>query len=165
VKIDWSAQTPDDWDPLSTIFTMSIRIGEVEIPVRGVFDTGADFTDLQPPLIDQFHLDEDQYGFSPVIDDNGVVADTEPIAIATARLDGHDFPLPVHLYRTVRRSQHVFGRAGLLDYFRITLDPAAAATTFEWYGPSPKNRLDPIRKLWVTDRIGKRAAWMGQKVR
>ena len=163
VRVAWKSQTVQIWDPLSTILTIPIRIGDVELEIEGVFDTGADWTDLQPPAIGQFGIDEDQHGFA-TIQDNGIVVATIPVAMATARLDGQEFPLPVTLYPNAVRPTHVFGRAGLLDHFHVTLDPVAGETTLEWRGPSEHSRLAEIQRLFIDERIGRRHDWLGRRV-
>jgi len=162
--ISWSAQTGQSWDPLATILTISIRIGDVEVPVSGVLDTGADVTELQPPLIDQFQVDEDACGFIPITNDHGIIVDTEPVTMATGSLDGYEFRMPVHLRRTVTRPRQVFGRSGLIDHFKISLDPAAATTTFEWSGLSPHNRLSEFETAWTKPRRGRKDHWVGRRI-
>lgn len=110
LQVAWRAQTTEPSDPLSTIFTMRIRIGAISLDIEGVFDTGADMIDLQPPKLAEFQLDVDKAGFSTGRDPNGNKR-LIPIVIAEADLDGHQFEVPVALYPFPARPVHVFGRA------------------------------------------------------
>ena len=108
-------------------------------------------------------MDEDTCGFTQIGLPDGSL-DTEPVVMATARLQGHDFPMPVCLLKYSRRAPqgkpiNVFGRAGLMDHFRIESNPATGQTTFEWIGTSPKSRLDVIQKKFIDDRVGKAKAY------
>ena len=159
LQVAWRAQTPEPSDPLSTIFTMRIRIGAISLEVEGVFDTGADMVDLQPPMLAEFQVDLDQAGFSTGRDPQGNKK-LIPIVIAEAELDGHQFSVPVALYPFAARPVHVFGRAGLLDHFEVTLDAAAAETRFEWTGKSAHSRIDAIRQTFVDPNVGQRQRYL-----
>jgi len=158
VPVTWKPQTADAWDPLSTVFTMKIRVGGVTLDVEGVFDTGADMIDLQPPKLAEFQINADQHGFSTTVI-NGQKW-MIPIVIAEAELDGHWFEVPVALYPFDTRPVHVFGRAGLLDHFKVTLDPAAGQTRFEWNGKGPHSRIEAIKQEFVDPLIGKRQLFL-----
>jgi len=159
VVVPWRSQTNDAWDPLSAFLTIRLRIGGIALDVEGVFDSGADMIDLQPPKLAEFQIDLDQYGFSTGIDPDGNRR-LIPIAIAEAELDGHVFEAPVALYPFDARPVHVLGRAGLLDNFRVTLDAGAAETRFEWVGPSAHSRIDAIRQNFIDERIGTRQQYL-----
>lgn len=160
ITVPWRAQTSDLWDPLSTVFTMKIRIGGVELDVEGVLDTGADMIDLQPPKLGEFQINVAEHGFSTDTDPNTGQKRLIPIVIAEAELDGHEFEAPVALYPFTARLVHVFGRAGILDHFNVALDPAAGETRIDWSGKSPHSRIDAIRHTFVDTRIPMRNQYL-----
>lgn len=157
--IHWEAQTKAPHDPLAIVLEIEITIGAITRTVRGTFDTGADITELEPPYISDFAVNEDECGFTQQQFPDGKL-DTEPLVMAEAALEGHSFPMPVSLLKYPRRAPegtpiNVFGRAGLMDHFRIQIDPAGGTTTFVWIGKSPKSRLDEIQKFFIDERVGK----------
>src|SRR5712692_8830702 len=98
VVVKWRPQTPEPWDPPSTILTIKFRIGGVTLDVEGVFDTGADMNDLQPPKLAEFQNDPDHHGFSADPNLHGQPR-LIPIVIATGELDGHTFEAPLRCIR------------------------------------------------------------------
>lgn len=163
--IPWEAQTTEPQDPLAIVLEIDITIGDHTRKVKGTFDTGADMTELEPPSITDFGVNENECGFTQVRLSK-VKVDTEPVVMAQATFNGHTFPMPVHLLKYSRRAPqgtpiNVFGRAGLMDHFRIESDPAGGTTKFTWVGESPKSRLAEIKKLFIDERIGKAKSFQG----
>ena len=165
--IAWEAQTGQPTDPPAVVLEITIRIGDVERIVKGTFDTGADMTELEPPAVDEFGVNEDECGFVQIEPEKNRL-DTEPVVMAEATFGGHSFPMPVVLLKYSRRNPqgkpiNVFGRAGLLDHFHVDLDPLAATTSFTWTGLAPNARLAEIKHHFIDERRGKAKQHQGIK--
>jgi len=99
--------------------------------VLGPFDTGADLTLL--PLAKMRILRVTDKQCMPIsISPLGRAAEFGRLTVMDAHLDGHDFRFPVAF---TNRKAVLFGRPGLVDQFRIELDPKLGLTRFTWVGP------------------------------
>jgi hypothetical protein len=161
--VPWQPQTAEAWDPLAVRLQIEITINGITREVEGTFDTGADMTELQPPLITEFAIDEDQSGFATASDAKGR-PDTQSVVMASARFDDKVFDMPVCMPRRATRAVNVFGRAGLMDHFRIVFDPDKSETTFEARDLSPKSRIGAIKQSFIDDRVGTRQRFIQPKL-
>lgn len=115
-------------NPAAPTVTIEIPGPDGPVAVAGMFDTGADSTELQPSFIATLGISMNQCG---AIKAHGVWC---PTTIVEARLDGHVFDLPITFFDNKADNEDInlFGRLGILDTFRILHDPAQQRTGFEW---------------------------------
>jgi Retroviral aspartyl protease. len=99
--------------------------------VRGIFDTGADYSVLDPQWIEQLRVAAGECIPWDVTTASGAHADGK-LTLLEARLDTRVFQMPVIFLPGVPTD--VFGRVGLFDRFKISMDPHAEVTTFDWLG-------------------------------
>ncbi len=110
--------------------TVTIEIPGPNGPVAidGMFDTGADWTELHTSFIDILGIPMNKCAPTKA---HGV---WRPTTVVEARLDGHVFNLPVTFLddnMAGGESLNLFGRIGILDTFRILHDPEQQRTAFE----------------------------------
>jgi len=102
--------------------------------VRGDFDTGADLTLLPVGMMAQLGIMDAEcvpISIGPL----GRAVEFGRLAKLAAKLDRQQFVLPAAFSD---RSSVLFGRPGLVDQFRIELDPRYGFTCFTWTGPHEK---------------------------
>lgn len=99
--------------------------------IKGLFDSGADVTTLRMEWKDALRIQDGECYETKL---TGICGPDNPItAIQTvldATLDGHTFRMPVAFAKVVPTD--LFGRAALLERFRVVLDAQAGLTTLDW---------------------------------
>jgi hypothetical protein len=141
-EFPWAPQTESAGDPPSPYIEVELTIEGVTRSVRGVLDTGADSTELIPPEVVNFKIDSKTVGY--ILD--GRTKQPEPFVMAVGRIDGMEFQIPIAFVPAGIRSVNVFGRAGIVDHFKVELDPAAQVTRLTWSGRSPGSVIDALKK-------------------
>lgn len=132
----WRVFGPAHWTniPAPTV-TVEIPGANGPVKVEGMFDTGADWTELQVALIDAL-------GIAPVLcAPSQVGGHWRPSTVVEARLDGHIFNLPVTFVDRYAGGNliNLFGRIGLLDQFRVIHNPRRKRTGFGWNQAQPQS--------------------------
>jgi predicted aspartyl protease len=120
--------------------------GGVWVQVSGLFDTGASLTTLRGS-VEQPRLNLANRVCIPcyATDANGAVT-PQKATVLRARLDGHEFDLPVVFSDGV--PINLIGRAGLSDLWEVRHDPTNAVSHFDWLGPQPGTA--PWADRWIT---------------
>lgn len=112
--------------------------------VRGVFDTGADYTVPDPQWLEQLRVAESECIPWAVTTASGANADGK-LTLLDARLDAEVVRMPVVFLPGVPID--IFGRVGLVDRFRISMDPRGEVTTFDWLGEG-KPWAETLEAYW-----------------
>lgn len=125
----WKVFGPQHW---SNVAAPSIKVDmpgvDGVVNVEGMFDTGADWTELQTGLMDTLGIAPAQCAASLV---DGV---WRPSTVVEARLDGHVFNLPVTFVDRYAGPDlvNLFGRIGILDQFGVAVNPKLKRSGFHW---------------------------------
>jgi len=99
--------------------------------VKGLFDSGADITHLDPQWMAQLRVTDQECIPWQVRVASGATADGR-LTLLDARLDNTTFRMPVVFLAGLPTD--LFGRVGLFDRFKIDFDPEHAVTSFTFVG-------------------------------
>ncbi len=97
--------------------------------VRALYDTGSDISHLSNSWAQFFNVDPALVPKIPV----GMLGGHQvsgSLVFVTARLDGHEFIMPV-VFHTAQ-TKDLFGRHGIGELYGVTLDAVAQLTRAEW---------------------------------
>ncbi|MGH7883761.1 MAG: hypothetical protein ACREN8_12815 [Candidatus Dormibacteraceae bacterium] len=100
--------------------------------VAGLFDTGASITSLRSIEQPGLGINDNRCIPMALTAANGIVT-WQRLTMDSAFLDGHEFRIP--LVFSPRLPINLFGRVGIMDLWKITLDPATLTTEMIWRGP------------------------------
>jgi hypothetical protein len=113
--------------------------------VRGMFDSGADYTHLREEWKDRLRVTDDD-----CIDWQDRIANGQMIpgklTFLDAALDGHEFRMPVVFMPGTPTD--LIGRIGVFDQFAINQDPKTSITTFQWIGATGTPWSVAIEQQW-----------------
>ncbi|MGH7883891.1 MAG: hypothetical protein ACREN8_13485, partial [Candidatus Dormibacteraceae bacterium] len=130
-----------------------------QIPIDGLFDTGASITSLQ--AIEQLKLGITDACCVPLELQaaNGIVT-WQKLTVASAWLDNHEFRLPLTISPNL--PINLFGRVGIMDLWQITLQPESLTTELVWTGPQSPSGNRPWAASWEaywSDLLNSRYDW------
>jgi hypothetical protein len=126
----WRKFGKNYWNnPVASSLTVEFAGPEGAVSVEGIFDSGADSTELAQDLIQTLGID---LAKCAAMKAHGI---WRPFTVVHARLDDHVFDLPVTFTPDVHADDetvNLFGRLGIFEHFRITHRPDTRQTEFEW---------------------------------
>jgi hypothetical protein len=127
-EFQWRKFGGDHWNnPLAPAAEVEFVGLDGPIIVPGLFDTGADSTELPTVYRQQLGIGLDKCAAMKA---HGAWV---PFTVVEARLDGHVFDLPVtfvDVHLPDGTALVLFGRVGILEHFSVSLAPQM--TRFEW---------------------------------
>jgi hypothetical protein len=119
-------------DPQSApqpLIAISISFRGHSSVITALFDTGSDITHLSRDWTNYFNVDASLVPELPV----GMLGDHEvsgALAFVNARLDGHDFTMPVLFHSD--ETTNLFGRPGVMELYAVEIDCVASELRVEW---------------------------------
>src|SRR5713226_1803285 len=126
----WKKFGKDYWNnPLASSLSVEFIGPAGPVAVEGMFDSGADSTELAYDLIPTLGIDLAKCAAMKV---HGI---WRPFTVVEARLDNNVFDLPVAFTPDVQadgETVNLFGRLGIIEHFRIGFKPDTRETEFEW---------------------------------
>jgi len=120
--------------------------------VKGLFDTGADFTHVRQDWKDRLRVPDSECVPWEIRVADGHVVEGQ-LTVIDATFDEHTFRMPVVFSPFVPTD--LIGRIGIFDQFKIEQDPKNATTVFTWVGPVAEPWSAAIERQWK-DRLSKK---------
>lgn len=99
--------------------------------MKGLFDSGADITHLDPQWMSQLRVTDQECIAWRIRVASGATAEGK-LTVLDASLDNNIFRMPVVFLPGLPTD--LFGRVGLFDRFNIEFDPIHSVTRFTWIG-------------------------------